>query len=157
MRGETDGADMIELRCNLDDMTPEAIGFAQDILMRGGARDVFTTPVGMKKSRPGVLLTCVCSPEDAESLTRLIFLHTTTLGVRETVCRKRALAFTVRVVPTRFGDLRVKEASGYGVTKHKCEYEDAAGAARQYGVSLNAVYAEVERALSELNDDRTPD
>lgn len=149
MREETDGADIIELHCNLDDMTPEAIGFAQEALMGGGARDVFTTPAGMKKSRPGVLLTCVCRPEDAEKLTRLIFLHTTTLGVRETVCKKHALACSVRVAATKFGDIRVKEARGYGVTRRKCEYEDAARSAREHGTSLETVCAEALRALSE--------
>lgn len=148
MRETPDGAEIIELHCNLDDMTPEAIAFAQDVLMREGARDVFTTPAGMKKSRPGVLFTCVCRPEDAEKLARLMLLHTTTLGVRETVCKKHALVCAVRVVKTEYGDLRVKEASGYGVVKHKCEYEDAAEAARRHGVTLDAVYAAAERALA---------
>lgn len=147
MRNTLDGSEIIELSCNLDDMTPEKIGFAQDILLREGARDVYTTPLGMKKSRPGVLFTCICLPEDAERMARLIFLHTTTLGVREKVCKKRALACTARTIQTQYGGIRIKEAEGYGVTKHKCEYEDAARAAREHNVTLEEIYAQVERAL----------
>ena len=87
--GETQeqGRDTVaELRCNLDDMTPEAVAFAQERLMEAGALDVFTTPIQMKKGRPGVLLTLLCLPQDREQMVRLLFQHTTTLGVRETLC-----------------------------------------------------------------------
>ena len=71
---------IVELCCNLDDMTPEALGFAQERLWEAGALDVYTTAVGMKKNRPGVLLTCMCREEDREKLLSLLFAHTTTLG-----------------------------------------------------------------------------
>ncbi len=151
MEDERDGANIVELKCNLDDMSPEAIAFAMETLMQQGARDVFTTPVGMKKSRPGVLLTCICYPRDVERMTGLMLKYTTTLGVRETLCRRHILDIAVRTVSTAYGDIRVKEATGYGVVKHKCEYEDAAQAARLHGVTLDRVFSEVERVLSGEN------
>ena len=81
--GQTEeaGDEIAELRCNLDDMTGEDIGFAMEALLAGGALDVFTTPIGMKKSRPGVLLTVLCRPAEQETMAKLLFRHTTTLGV----------------------------------------------------------------------------
>jgi len=137
--GETeDGGDEVyELACNLDDMTPEALGFAQERLWEGGALDVFTTAAGMKKNRPGVLLTCLCRPEKREDLIRLLFRHTTTLGIRETVCRRYTLRRTEHVVQTEYGPVRVKRASGWGVTREKPEYEDLAHLARERDIPLS--------------------
>ena len=74
---------IIELRCNLDDMTGEDIGFAMEQLLAAGAADVFTTPVGMKKNRPGCLLTVLCREGQQGKMVALLFRHTTTLGIRE--------------------------------------------------------------------------
>jgi uncharacterized protein (TIGR00299 family) protein len=128
-----------ELRCSLDDMTGESIGYACELLLREGALDVFTTPIQMKKDRPGVLLTCLCDAEKAGDFAALLLKHTTTFGVRENICSRYTLGrnFTPRETP--FGPIRVKTGTGYGMTKHKVEYEDAAAAARQNGVSLHDV------------------
>jgi hypothetical protein len=138
MLGETEGSSesVLELRCNLDDMTPEAVGFAMEELLAAGALDVFTTPIGMKKNRPGVLLTCLCREEQREAMVRLLFLHTTTLGVRETVCSRCTLERTEETVTTSCGDVRIKRASGWGVSREKPEYEDIARIAREHGISL---------------------
>lgn len=133
-------ADQIsELRCNLDDMTPEALGFAQELLLEHGALDVFTSAIGMKKSRPGILLTCICKPEDEDIMAQLILTHTTTLGLRKTRCNRVTLHRSIRTVDTPYGSVRVKQAEGYGVSKSKAEYEDLAAAARQHGVTLDDV------------------
>ena len=136
---EEAGGEVVELACNLDDMTPEALGFALERLLEAGALDAFTTAIGMKKSRPGVLLTCLCRPEDEDKLVPLILRHTTTLGIRRTVCRRYTLARSTAAVDTPYGPIRVKTAQGYGVTRTKAEYEDLAQAARQHGVSLEDV------------------
>ncbi len=136
---QDDGDEIRMLACNLDDMTPEAIGFAQETLLAAGALDVYTTAIGMKKSRPGVCLTCLCRPGDAARLTELMLRHTTTLGVREQSCRRRTLARTVETVETKFGSIRVKRAG----SKSKAEYEDAAQAARTHGVTLAEVLKEI--------------
>ena len=76
--------EIYELSCNLDDMTGEELRFAMEVLLSAGALDVYTLPIGMKKNRPGVMLNVLCRPEKREELVRLLFLHTTTIGVRET-------------------------------------------------------------------------
>ena len=139
--GETAGGrdEVAELCCNLDDMTAEAIGFAQEELLAAGALDVYTTPIGMKKGRPAVLLSCMCRMEDRERLLGLLFRHTTTLGVRENVCRRYTLERGERTVDTPHGPVRLKTASGWGVVRSKPEYEDVARIARGQGISLAEV------------------
>ena len=141
MLGQTqeESAAIAQLACNLDDMTPEALGFAQERLWEAGALDVTTAPVGMKKNRPGVQLTCLCRLEDREKLVSVLFAHTTTLGVRESLCTRYTLARSQRTVETEHGPVRVKEARGWGVTREKPEYEDVAKIAREQGLTLDQV------------------
>ena len=141
MLGQTqeESAAIAQLACNLDDMTPEALGFAQERLWEAGALDVTTAPIGMKKNRPGVQLTCLCRLEDREKLVSVLFAHTTTLGVRESLCARYTLARSQRTVETEHGPVRVKEARGWGVTREKPEYEDVANIAREQGLTLDQV------------------
>lgn len=139
MLGETAdaGADTVaELSCNLDDMTPEAMAFAAERLMEAGALDVFTTAIGMKKGRPGVLLTCLCRPEDREAMIRLLFVHTSTLGVREQLCNRQVLSRSQEQRQTRFGTVTVKVSEGWGVKREKPEYEDVARIAKELDMSI---------------------
>lgn len=135
--------EIIELRCNLDDMTPESIGFVTELLMQEGALDVYTISVQMKKNRPGILLTCMCWQEEKEKFLQLIFKHTTTLGVREYFCRRYGMHRSVETVQTKYGEVRVKHASGYGSERRKAEYEDLARIARETGKSLEEIRGEV--------------
>ena len=141
MLGQTqeESTTIAQLACNLDDMTPEALGFAQERLWEAGALDVTTAPIGMKKNRPGVQLTCLCRLEDREKLVSVLFAHTTTLGVRESLCTRYTLARSQRTVETEHGPVRVKEARGWGVTREKPEYEDVANIAREQGLTLDQV------------------
>lgn len=136
--GETpDSREMIlELTCNLDDMTPEALGFAMEELLAAGAVDVFTVPVTMKKSRPGFLLTCMCRESLRDEILRTIFRHTTTLGVRENFCNRYTLRREIESRYTADGEIRRKTASGWGTKREKYEYEDLARIAREKGISL---------------------
>ena len=127
---------IVELRCNVDDMTGEAIGFALEQLLGSGALDAFTVPVGMKKSRPGVLITVLCREEKKEAMVHLLLKHTTTLGVREFPCRRYALSRTMEVVNTPFGPVRKKVSSGYGVHREKLEYDDLVKIAKEQNISL---------------------
>lgn len=132
-----DPADVIvELRCNVDDMTGEAIGFALDQLLGSGALDAFTVPIGMKKSRPGVLITVLCREDRKDTMIRLLLKHTTTLGVREFPCQRYTLNRTVETVDTPYGPIRKKVSSGYGVRREKYEYEDLSKIAREQGLSI---------------------
>lgn len=141
MCGETaDNQDyIVELRCNLDDMTPEAVGFAMEELFAAGALDVYTTAVGMKKNRPGILLTCMCKEKQREEMIRLLFLHTTTLGVRESVCNRYTLKRTMKTETTVYGNVRIKEVSGWGIKRQKAEYEDLARIAREQEMPIAQV------------------
>lgn len=138
--------EVIELCCNLDDMTPEAIAFAAETLLQNGALDVWTTPIGMKKNRPGVLLSCLCTEENHETLLRLIFRHTTTLGVRESTERRYTLSRSEEIKQTPYGNVHIKHAEGYGVTRKKAEFEDLAAIARKTGKSLQEVKKEIFHA-----------
>ena len=139
--GQTDRqADTVaELSCNLDDMTGEELGFAMEQLLCAGALDVFTTPIGMKKSRPGVMLTVLCKLDDKAAMVQQIFRHTTTLGIRENLLNRYTLSRTVETVQTPYGPVRQKVASGYGVTRRKAEYEDLAQLARQQDTDLRTL------------------
>ncbi len=127
--GNSEGGDdkIIELECNVDDMTGEEIGFATGVLMDSGALDVFTTPVFMKKNRPGILLTVLVKPEEKEKFAELIFANTTTIGIRYSEMDRFRLSRHEEKVMTRFGEVRVKVSEGFGVTKAKPEYDDIAG------------------------------
>ena len=139
MLGEQDAPteEILELSCNLDDCTGEAIGFAMERLLDAGALDVYWTSVGMKKNRPGILLTCMCRPLDREKMVELLFRHTTTLGVRESAFRRYTLSRESKTIQTPDGDIRVKVSTGYGVAREKPEFDDLAKIARETGKSLS--------------------
>lgn len=130
---------VIELTCNVDDMTGERIGFAMERLFEAGALEVYTVPVGMKKSRPGTMLCVMCTEALREEMVGLIFRHTTTLGVRESVSRRYTLRRSTRVAQTPLGAVREKISEGYGVTRRKYEYEDLAAIAAAKGLSIEEV------------------
>ena len=128
--------EIVELRCDVDDMTGETMGFALEQLLGSGALDAFTVPIGMKKSRPGVLITVLCREEQKEAMAGLLLKHTTTLGVREFPCQRYTLNRTVETVDTPYGPIRKKVSSGYGVRREKYEYDDLAKIAKAQGLSL---------------------
>ena len=128
-----------ELSCNLDDMTGEQIGFAMESLMDGGALDVFTSPIGMKKSRPGILLTVLCAEADKERMIHLIFKHTATLGIREQYCIRHTLNRKIESVDTPYGTIRRKTSFGYGVQRYKYEYEDLARIAKENATGISQI------------------
>lgn len=135
---------VLELKCNLDDMSPEELGFAMERLFEAGALDVFTTPIGMKKDRPGIMLTVLCKQERRETVIRCLFRHTSTLGVRETLCTRETLERSFRTVETASGPVRIKRAEGWGVCREKAEFEDLARIARERGISLREAAALAE-------------
>ena len=139
------GDEIAELSCNLDDMTAEAIGFAEEALFEAGALEVYTIPVGMKKSRPGILLTCMCRREDEEKMVELLFRHTTTLGVREHISRRFTLKRREETVETAYGPVRKMISQGHGVARAKMEYEDLAAIAKKTGRPLEEIRKEIEK------------
>ena len=121
---EGEGDKVIELRFNVDDMTGEETGYATGVLMENGALDVFTTPVFMKKNRPGILFTVLVKPEDKERFAKLIFENTTTIGIRYNEMDRFRLDRREEKVMTKYGEISVKVTDGFGVTKAKPEYDD---------------------------------
>ncbi len=140
---EDAGEQITRLECNLDDMTGEDIGFAMEQLFKAGARDVYTQPIGMKKNRPGVLLSVICLPDDADRLAAVMMKHTTTLGIRRQDLRRYVLDRSIETVDTPYGPVRVKVASGMGVRRRKAEYDDLAALAEREQVSLEQIRREL--------------
>lgn len=146
--GETEdtGHTVVELCCNLDDMTAEAIGFAEEQFFAAGALEVYTTPIQMKKSRPGILLSVMCREADRDRMLQLLFKHTTTIGVRENISRRYILSRREETVSTDFGEVRKKVSSGYGVTREKYEYEDVSRIAREHGLSIAETVEHIQKS-----------
>ncbi|MGL6201617.1 MAG: nickel pincer cofactor biosynthesis protein LarC [Lachnospiraceae bacterium] len=131
--------DVVELVCNLDDMTPEAVAFAQQLLFQEGALDVYTMPIGMKKGRAGISFTCMCGNDLKDKMVFLIFKHTTTLGIREYTSRRYILQKEHTEVETKLGTVKIKTSRGFGVVKTKPEYEDISRIALNTGKSIQEV------------------
>jgi len=147
--GESEGQreQITKLECNLDDMTGEEIGFALEQLFKAGARDAWTQAVGMKKSRPGVLLSVVCLPEDADGLAAVMMKYTSTLGIRRQDLSRYTLRRGIETVGTPYGEVRVKRASGMGVERAKPEYDDLAALAEKHGVPLETIRKEIRQGF----------
>lgn len=131
--------DIAELSCNIDDMTAEELAYGAQVLREAGALEVYTTAAGMKKDRPGVVLTCICRRADRRDLAALMFRHLSTLGVRETLSRRYVLDRTLETRQTELGPVRVKVSSGFGVEKEKPEFEDLKALARENDMTLREV------------------
>ncbi len=138
------GADEVEvLECHLDDTTPETLGYLMERLFAAGALDVAYAPVVMKKSRPGIALTCIAPPSLAEDALVVLFAESTTLGVRRRREARAVLEREIVEVETPWGSARAKVAGGAAHPEH----EDCARIAREHGVPLRRVYEEVQGAV----------
>lgn len=138
--GESDATssdEVFEFTCNVDDMTGEEISFACCRIFAAGALDVVTIPVQMKKGRPGVIVDVLCAPSAHDAVVSAIFKHTSTLGVRETICRRHVLARSESTATIAGGaSARVKVSEGWGVRRKKLEFDDVAKNAVAMDVSL---------------------
>ncbi|MBN3959012.1 nickel pincer cofactor biosynthesis protein LarC [Nostoc sp. NMS8] len=127
------------LETQIDDLNPQAIGYAFEALFAAGALDVFTQAIGMKKSRPGILLTVICHPENLLSCEAIIFRETTTLGIRRTTQQRAILQREIQQVETEYGKVHVKIAwKGQSpekvIANVQPEYEDCADLARKHNI-----------------------
>lgn len=127
---------IIELSCNLDDMTPEEIGYAVEQLVLSPALDVFTTPIMMKKQRPGTMLTVLCKVDDIDNVRDLIFKHTTSLGIRYHRCDRYILNRSTGDIDWEGHTIAFKKSCGFGVVRHKYEYDSLAAIANCNDMSL---------------------
>jgi uncharacterized protein (DUF111 family) len=132
---------LILLETNIDDMPAEWLGPLLAQLLDAGALDAWFTPIQMKKNRPAVQLSALCQPQDAPGLRALLFVHTSTLGVRQQTVQRYSLPRRTQQVATQFGPIRVKLAEyAPGQWKAAPEFEDCLAAARAHGVPLDEVH-----------------
>ncbi len=145
--GDVDaGADeVVELSCNLDDMTGEALGYAMEKLFDAGALDAYFTPIQMKKNRPAVKLSAICRPQDEAAVSNAMLRHTTTLGVRMQRFARRTLERGSETRHTPYGEIEIKTARFGDVVKRKPEFDSLARAAERSGATLD----EIRNALEE--------
>ncbi|MDQ1612799.1 MAG: pyridinium-3,5-bisthiocarboxylic acid mononucleotide nickel chelatase [Pyrinomonadaceae bacterium] len=146
----TAGEKLFMIETNLDDTSPQLVGYAMERAFALGALDCFLTPVQMKKNRPGVVVSILCRASEREALTKLLFEETTTLGVRSYEVERRALGREFVTVETGFGAINVKVARrGDGsVSNVAPEYEDCRAAAVRAGVPLHVVEAAARAAVN---------
>lgn len=134
------------LQCNIDDMTGEFLGGLMDLLMENGAMDVHFTPIIMKKNRPAIQISLLCSEAEEERFKLLLFRHTTTLGVKSFPLEKTVLERRLVKLETPLGPVTVKQALLEGVVLHvKPEFEECREIARRHDLPLAEVYALIGR------------
>jgi uncharacterized protein (TIGR00299 family) protein len=135
------------VEANLDDMNPQIYGYFLEKALGAGALDVYTTPVQMKKNRPGTLLTVLCKPQDTNALMSLIFAETTTFGARSYRAQRRVLPREWVNVVTDYGDVRMKISRVNGRILHVApEYDDCRKLALEKNVPLQRVISEALRS-----------
>ncbi len=137
------------IEANIDDSTPQLLGYAMERLLEAGALDVTLTPIFMKKNRPGTLVSVLAAPELREQLTSILFAETTTLGVRILNAERRVLARSTMDVETSYGKVRIKYTD---TGTFAPEYEDCRRAAAEHGIPLRAVIAEASQAFRKQVD-----
>jgi uncharacterized protein (TIGR00299 family) protein len=152
---QTDNSDLGEYSPNLetitvletqiDDLNPQVFGYVFEALFAAGAVDVFTQPIGMKKSRTGILLTVICHPEKLASCEDVLFRETSTLGIRRTTQKRSILQREMQKVETVYGTISVKvawtgKATEKVITNVQPEYEDCAELARQNNIPWREIH-----------------
>ncbi len=137
---------IVVLEANIDDSTAEMLGHAVDRLLNTGALDAWCVPIHMKKSRPGVLLSVLAKPEQADALARIVFEETTTFGIRRHDASRTTLVRRVEAVETKFGPVNVKIGMLDGrVVTVSPEFEDCRAAGIRHKVALRIVMDEARR------------
>jgi hypothetical protein len=144
---ETDTIAVLET--NLDDVNPELLGHFVDLAMAAGALDVSHAPVQMKKNRPGVLLSVLCAPEEADKFCEMILRETSAFGVRRSMAERRKLRRQFVTAPTLYGDATVKIGTLDGnIVQTAPEFESCKKLALEKNVPLKTVYDAARRAAT---------
>lgn len=128
------------LETNIDNMSPEILGYTMEKLLDGGALDVYYTPIYMKKNRPSVMLTVLANCEDEKKFSDIILKETSTLGIRVSHSLRYCMNRELIKVDTQYGAVRVKVASSDTIMKFAPEYEDCKNIALKSGLPINKVY-----------------
>ncbi len=135
---------------NIDDLSPQIAGYLMERLFEAGALDVWFTPVQMKKSRPGLLLTVLVEDACLDAVTKMIFVESSSIGVRFHRVERETLERTEYTLDTRFGKISIKASSLKGrVVTRKPEFEELKAVAQKFGLPLKSVRDEVMALLRE--------
>lgn len=141
---------LVVLESNIDDASPQVLGFAMEKAFELNALDCWFTPIQMKKNRPATLFTVLCEAADVTKIQEMLFRETTTLGIRRREVERTSLERSVETVLTEWGEVRVKVSSLDGeVITRKPEFDDLKRIADSSGSSLRSIEAAVERILSD--------
>lgn len=144
--------EVIVLEANIDDLNPQLFGYVAEQALAAGALDVFGTPVQMKKGRPGMLLTVLAKPEEADRIARLVFRETSTIGIRTRREQRYVLPRRHEAVQTQWGEVCIKIAQLNGTASNYApEYEDCRRIAEQHHVPLKHVMQEAIRLYLEIH------
>jgi hypothetical protein len=142
------GHDAFQIECNIDDMNPEFFDYISERLFKSGASDVFFSNIIMKKGRPGILLNVICEKETAETVKKIIFTESTSLGIRTFPFRKDTLVRNFETIQTVYGAIKVKRSYHEGKeVSYKPEYEDIKQIASEKQIPIKEVYNNIIAAL----------
>src|SRR5699024_4734283 len=125
---------------NVDDCSGEVLGYVMNRLFEAGAKDVFYTPIYMKKNRPGVKIMDLCQEQDSSAMEDMLFFETNTIGIRKRNERRACLHRKIEEVQTKYGPLQVKKVSFQNNSRRYVEYESAVKIAKQNNIALRDVY-----------------
>lgn len=139
---------VVMLETNVDDASPEIVGYCMERLMAAGALDVYAVPIHMKKWRTGVKLSVLCEHAQVSELEHILFAETTTFGVRRYDVLRSTMRRRVETVATPYGAIRVKVGERSGVVSVSPEFEDCREAAQRHGVALRTVMTAAQSAWS---------
>ena len=138
---------VFQIEANIDDSTPEELGYAMDKLFEAGARDVHFTPCFMKKNRPGIILRAIADAEHLPAIETALFTHTSTVGYRRIPVERNCMSRSIFEVETEFGKVRVKKSVLGDIEKIKPEFDDLKACADKAGVPIREIQKAVEKKL----------
>jgi uncharacterized protein (TIGR00299 family) protein len=143
-----DGDDVVVIETNIDDMSPQHYELALERLFAAGARDVWLTPIVMKKGRPAITLSAIAEPADEDAVAHVMLTQTTTIGVRVRTERRHVLERASSTVTTPYGAVRVKRSGVNGSTWARAEYDDLLRIARERDLPLPEVARVVDASIA---------
>ena len=135
--------DVYKLETNIDDCTGEAIGFVMQKVFESGAKDIYFTPVFMKKNRPAYVLNVICEYKNISAIEDAIFKHTTTIGIRRYKVERTVLKREIITVSTKYGDAKVKKCISGSDVKYYPEFDSVSYLSNKYNVSFQKVYNDI--------------
>lgn len=138
---------IMKIEANIDDQTPEQLGYVMKYLLTKGALDVFYLPVHMKKNRSGILLTLLCAPEQKDFFTKALLQQTTTIGVRYTPMARSIMQRTFITKETPYGEIQIKHNRYEEIEKNTLEFQECQRIAEENDLPIYQVYQNLEKYL----------